>query len=63
MEMTDYPTYSATEDRTMPAVAYGLYFGGFATAGLTTGVFGESTSTNGTGVYGFGSASSGKLMG
>ena len=33
--MSDYSTYSATEDRTMPAVVYGLYFLGFATAGLT----------------------------
>jgi uncharacterized membrane protein len=34
--MSDYSTYSATEDRTMPAVVYGLYFLGFATAGLTS---------------------------
>ena len=33
--MSDYSTYDATEDRTMPAVVYGLYFLGFATAGLT----------------------------
>ena len=33
--MSDYSTYSATEDRTMPGVVYGLYFLGFATAGLT----------------------------
>ena len=34
--MSDYSTYGATEDRTMPAVVYGLYFLGFATAGLTS---------------------------
>ena len=28
--------YSATEDRTMPMVIYGLYFAGFLTCGLTT---------------------------
>jgi uncharacterized membrane protein len=27
--------YSATEDRTMPMVVYGLYFGGYFTGGLT----------------------------
>ena len=38
--MTDYPGYR-TDDKTMPAVCYGLYFLGFATAGLTSivGVF------------------------
>jgi uncharacterized membrane protein len=34
--MTQEFDYSATEDRTMPAVAYALYLLGFATAGLTT---------------------------
>jgi uncharacterized membrane protein len=33
--MTDYPEYR-TDDKTMPAVCYGLYFLGFATAGLTS---------------------------
>lgn len=35
------PVLVSSQDRTMPAVAYGLYFLGFATAGLTTliGVF------------------------
>ncbi len=28
--------YSVPEDRTMPGVVYGLYFGGFLTGGLTT---------------------------
>jgi len=28
--------YSVPEDRTMPGVTYGLYFGGFVTGGLTT---------------------------
>ena len=32
--MTDYQSYSAAEDRTMPAIVYGLYLLGFAT-GLT----------------------------
>lgn len=34
--MTERFDYAATEDRTMPAVAYALYLLGFATAGLTT---------------------------
>jgi uncharacterized membrane protein len=33
--MTDYPGYR-TDEKTMPAVCYGLYFLGFATAGLTS---------------------------
>ena len=33
--MTDQGAYSSTEDKTMPAVVYGLYLLGFATAGLT----------------------------
>jgi uncharacterized membrane protein len=34
--MSDYSGYSAADDRTLPAVSYGLYFLGFATAGLTS---------------------------
>jgi uncharacterized membrane protein len=33
--MTEQFDYGATEDRTMPAVAYALYLLGFATAGIT----------------------------
>jgi uncharacterized membrane protein len=32
--MSDY--YSATEERTMPMVVYGLYLGGYVTCGLTS---------------------------
>jgi uncharacterized membrane protein len=34
--MTEQFDYGATEDRTMPAVAYALFLLGFATAGLTS---------------------------
>jgi uncharacterized membrane protein len=34
--MSDYPGYSASQDRTMPAVAYGLYFLGIPSFGLAT---------------------------
>ena len=33
--MTQHFDYGATEDRTMPAIAYALYLLGFITAGLT----------------------------
>ena len=34
--MTDHLSYTATEDRTLPAVAYALYLLGICTAGFTT---------------------------
>jgi uncharacterized membrane protein len=34
--MSDYSGHAAIQDRTMPAVTYGLYFGGVATFGLAT---------------------------